>query len=540
MFKEISHVATSWASASIDKLSNTASIELSGYSVAGGIVGRMRGGSIKGTRETGHEEKLVTTSGAVVISFTNAGGIVGEAIRDGSYSNITIENAEVESSSIYGIGIINGSITAETELSNVRGSVDWTNSPYDAEGENKDSSFAGININSTNIKGDILLDLAGTLSANLKLSGVGLGVSSSGGIVGYASSTISGTHDPNVAANCNYPIYINNCNIDASYVGFATSTFSGGIVGIASGRKYSTEKNYSILIKDCISNADISGFILLSYGGGIVGYLNNATIWNCTYTGSKIVESFYEDLMNNHSISDWLGSAGALLNALSVPYVMGGITGYMESGYVRNCSAGDWGSIDGIVSMSIGYRVAGGIIGVMAGGLLGADTLSFIVNSSLVWAVSGVSGGIVGVMNGGAFETSNYTPLSILTDLIGSISGNSADVTSASSLPLGSNFKGFMINSPSAFVIGNISGGIIGLYNSGKNDVTGAINLGTVSTSLFFALSGSKTVSTFLVKATDKLASLTGWIGNLINGTEEDVKNIEKMLKILRRNLKNM
>ena len=510
----------------------TFGLSIKGYAVGGGIVGRLSRGDV-----------LSSENHAKVISLSNAGGIAGEVINTSGKSNITdCHNYGV----VQGVGILNGEFTVHL---NVEGQVSTSNEQNYKELEDAYSGgnmynflTNGLNASQNTANNNLIVDLTTILVGFLKCS-ISLGTSSSGGIAGYVYCNRAGVKTSN---NITYHVRIEDCSSDEyCNIGYFTSMFVGGIAGVVEGHSDSTYS--SILIKNCHSASALKAYSICSFAGGIVGYLAyGTTLEDCYYHGHYL--GYFSDLFVKSqydwtSKEFWKEAFGTLLNTFAIPYIMGGVVGYMQDGHIVNCNTGKLTSISNFgedfktwASIVLGFRVAGGLVGVMRGGVFEAavtenNPLGIIYNTAIVLCPTGVAGGAFGVLNGGHMvtaggKTSIYENLFNLLDTY-TQKKSQDDSTSFFGVMfdlIKQFFQGYIVNMFTGIVMGYVSGGVVGLYNQGGNQgsnqniLSGLINLGTTtnSFSLILALMGLVTAK---VEEGDNAKSyaLTTFIKNISN-----------------------
>ena len=453
-----------------------AGFEIDGYSVAGGIVGRMIYGELNGKTETGEGSSI--SNSANITSNYSAGGIVGEILNKGISDSTSAHITNVTSSGmIYGLGAIRVDIRGSARV----------------VGE---SSF--------NTLKDIFSDLVGsqfgldpTFIANIA---AGLTHSNAGGIVGYAMVE-------NTSRNIDH-IVIENAT-STGKVGSNLATFSGGIVGLVSNKSKG-----NVSIKNCTSNASLLGYLVRSFAGGIVGFLEGATIEDCQYNASLIAlfETLFGDSApSGKDIGEEVASffTDFALSMLGVPNVIGGIVGYMNSGYIYDCKTASDSSEFFLPGVLLGVRVSGGIVGVMAGGTVQANSIIF--NNNIVMSLYGIAGGIIGVISGNNARLNTFgRHLSVASIIEGvekyldNSGGNMSGFEEAFNTIFGGldnegnplNGAGIMVNGPTGMVVGFISGGIIGFFDKAQySEFTGAFNFGRVYSNIAMIFSASEVIS---------------------------------------------
>lgn len=502
---------TIYSSASIG-----ATFSVYGYSVTGGIVGRMYYGTIDGTGES--DDDYTISNSASITASSSAGGIVGEVlVSESDGSDKVIINHVQNTGYVSAVSVFNISATVSAGTT-IRDTY------------NIDSSFSKYYDKTTSLSSAISL----LLDAGLY---IGFKTSNAGGIAGYVYSATGSSTTTAV-------VTISDCSNTATMVGGILSTFVGGIVGISADASSSEH----IQITNCNSTSSLLGYSLRSFAGGIVGYTNYTTVKDCTvgslsmiiissdgsttniFTALANAVSGKEDDENTEAVlTNFLTSLSALS---SVPYIVGGVVGYVQNGYIVDCSTA--------MGMNVGLRVAGGIVGVMAGGIL--ESTGIMANESVVIAISGIAGGIVGLMRGGAISTSYSTKISTLfSSLLSNVSDLLSGDLSLSSLA--SQISGIMMNSATGVIIGNVSGGIIGYYEhmvsitnnveSDDPELAGVVNLGSVFSGIGMILSSNSVASVASVSdsLTDALNGSASAISDAFSSVKDWVStNVDKFL----------
>ncbi len=467
-----------------------------GYSVTGGIVGKMQYGTLNGSGAT--EGEYTIFNNASIEANSSAGGIVGEVIvtqTDGSkkVNIINVKNTgDVKSLSTF----------------DLRADVDAHSTIY----AGYDSSYVK--------ESTTLVDML--LKADFYIT---LKESKAGGIVGYVYSSISSSVSGAV-------VTIKDCVTDADIIGCILSTFVGGIVGLSA----DATLNEHILISNCEASASFLGYPLNSFAGGIVGYSNYTKIINCE-TGSWSAISIIsgnnrttlteklEEYMGNSDEDEVAKSVIDLFTAaetfLSTPYIFGGIVGYLQNGLVQDCNTN--------VGLMMASRVAGGMIGVMAGGVL--KSTKIMINQSAVYALSGIAGGIVGLMRGGAISTEiSLQNANVISEFVGMLKEIIFDGGTIDDYLLENN-NGIIINSVTGIILGYSSGGIIGYYEhmdtvkydkiiNEDPELAGVINLGTAASGVGMLFAANKVAESSggsIVEDVNWLTKLGKWVSNTVD-----------------------
>jgi len=480
-----------------DSLSIGGTFSSYGYSVTGGIVGRMQYGTLDGTGEEVGEYTI--SNNASIEASSSAGGIVGEVIvteTDGS-KKVNIINVK-DTGDVYGLSTLN--ISADL---NVKTTLDPTYSyNYVKEEAN-------------------LVDLL--LEADFYIS---LKESRSGGIVGYVYSSTGS----NVSGAV---VTIDKCVTDAEVIGGILSTFAGGIVALCA----DATLNEHVVISSCESSASYLGYPLKSFAGGIVGYSNYSTIIDCktgSWSAISIISGntktsltdMLEDLFDNEDEEDTAEETISFFTLaetfLSTPYILGGIVGYLQNGLVQDCS-----TETGIMMAS---RVAGGMIGVMTGGIL--KSTGIMINQSVVYALSGIAGGIVGLMRGGVIDTGisleNSDILSKIVDIFKNLITGDTLIESLEEVNAES---GLIINSATGIIMGYCSGGIIGYYEhmdtystgnvlTEEPELAGVFNLGSAVSGIGMLFATNKVAESSSSNITEDgnwLTNMGKWLSNTID-----------------------
>lgn len=451
-----------------------------GYSVAGGIVGRLIYGKLMGDYGRSEEETEQNPYGrilnnATITSNYSTGGVIGEILNtELTYSDkksVLVSGVE-NTGSVQGVGAImmtggiGSTLVGEMDLESLKEAM------FDLVG----SLFSD---------NDFLVEAAG-----------GLKQANAGGIVGYILSDNLRNPSPFVTIDNCASVHYNTNGIHSSpVVGSALATFSGGIVGLAHGGV-----STNIVISNCESNNTLQGYLIRSFAGGIVGFLDGATVVDCTYSASLL--SQLSTLLNigedtgpsNEEISSGIGDfLKAFSSVLGIPNVAGGIVGYSNSGTVKDCAVSSFNVTDGgiydkissfVPGIIMGVRVAGGICGIAAGGEFVSDTIMY--NNNMVYALYGIAGGLFGVLAGAEIDSfgGNLSLTSVFDEFLKTFikedENNDSGVDISTEDPAGSFERGFnkifggsdesgagiMVNGITGFVFGYISGGIIGYYDS--------------------------------------------------------------------------
>lgn len=455
---------------------NRFNVATEGYSVAGGLVGRMIYGNLQG--DEGQEDgNNLADNNASVFSNYSAGGIVGEILnlKSAGFKTSSISNMRNEGS-IYAVGTIVYNI--ETEFgaeARIIGESSWQQLFDVVKGLSGD---AGANFD---VK--LLLDGAATFSTAL-----------AGGIVGYVMANGNpGGSSPVVT--------ISGCS-SSGEIGSPLATASGGIAGLVSNSSGKNDKQ--VLITNCSSTASLKGYIVRSFAGGIVGYLDVGTITDCVYSGTvmtelqKIIDGTGEGEVGNQIMNLIKDTAHFLIG---IPNVAGGIVGYVQNGKITDCNTSTLGLV-------LGMRVAGGIVGVAAGGTYSSNSVMY--NNGFVIALYGIAGGIFGTVAGRNVQINSFGDDLSLVRLIeivldinkqGSGSSSETDGTQKGAEEDPDDYVGFieetfgpgsgvMLNGPLGIVVGYVSGGIVGYYDDSYSDrLHGLINLGRVYSSMLLIIS---------------------------------------------------
>ena len=470
-----------------------------GYTVAGGIIGRLINGEVgvinvnldnQNNNDENNLQNKVTNNAVINVYGDSGGGIAGEIFVTRTDELTALANVHIKNAYNYGHVEVYGTPALSV---NGEGDLDYDDCLEDLwNGEVLDgNSIFGLSL--PEVSAGTNFDFAVGFESMFKFS-VMMNDASAGGIVGNIVVTGTSSKDKN-------HVLIEDCLSGDVHVGSLLATFSGGIVGISSG-EYS-KLNNSVIVQNCNSSSTNRGFILRSFAGGIVGYLKNTTVKYCTYE-SRMMDTLFsviEEGDDGKSFVDNLKSTfsdfASLESYVSVPYIHGGIVGYMESGFVNTCNTE-------LLSTILAVRIAGGIVGVAGGGIIKSDSVMY--NGALVITLfNGVAGGIVAVLDGAELITIGEN-LSI-SAIVKNIVTNMPDIIETCGkvdsiedffdafltviLDACNNstdkdkMKGFMINLPT-IVSGYVSGGIVGYYQSSVNtQISGMINLSSVVSSLF-------------------------------------------------------
>lgn len=492
-------------------------------STAGGVVGKLMCGSLLGLdgKDKGNEDyykhSKFEINGYKVISSESSGGVVGKiALLKGNNKSAEIKNITVGSTMTirtyavvtFSAGAGAGAGASGTAgLQNVEVGLDL--------GKNFEAGKLSNVVAQINTEVGLSLD---TLEMFVSFA-VGLSKSSVGGVVGqikYLSSSY-GREAKDVV--------IDGCTSNAE-VGEIFSTYVGGIVGLVS-EDASASQNTHTVIKNCESDSLLLGYFLKSFAGGIVGYLNHGTVYKCK--SSSVFGNLVDQLAGLCGNTSKFGTvlknileSGLLI--LGTPNISGGIVGYCEDGEVRACNTGKMTLIgeDGSVSFKdwktnitfiVGWRVAGGIVGVASRGTFTPQTwaneedmegnqFGIMSNNGIVWSLSGIAGGLFGVVCGGdaeivGYQAQNYSIsqflVKLVTEVVDKMTGDSSwsDLGNAIAEAFGKNGEcGLLINHYFGTIMGNIAGGIVGYYDTssiGSNnneDLSGCLNFGRVYTNL--------------------------------------------------------
>ncbi len=473
------------------------------YSSVGGVVGKLLKGDLEGTN---------STFGRVnVISNESAGGVVGRVYQSASSYGVTIKDFTLPKTiNVYAGGIVSftigGKAVFESEVSSVLS--------YDS----LTKYFANT---------DGLVNLSG--SELYVWLGLGLSKSSAGGVVGTVNYLLNNTSDKEF-------VRIENCSTNGG-VGSAFATYSGGIVGLVS---ETTSTNTHTVITGCTASAILRGYILKSFAGGIVGYLNHGTVYNCTFAGSfgnlfsNLGQIFSSNSDDASTVVSFLSKLADVV--LGVPNISGGIVGYCEMGEVRASNTKSFTNTSGgfsfDISLIIGYRVAGGIVGVATGGLFtpqkwkdnvvgGEAEFGVMSNNGIVYSLAGISGGLFGVVCGGndtqivGYQIPDYSISEAVVKIIASIVNSFDEKNEATFFDLLkeklglSDDTGLLINNYFGIVMGQIAGGIVGYFDTNSVDKTylsGCFNFGRVYTnlmSMFTAFSVMKSMTSMSTNLSD-------------------------------------
>lgn len=462
---------------------NRFNIAVEGYSVAGGLVGRMVYGSLQGDEGETDGNNLADNY-ATIYSNYSAGGIVGEILNiksaGGKTSTISKMRNEGDINAlatiVYNIGT---DFNADTR---VVGESNW---------QRLFEVVSGLAGNaSANFNVQLILEGAATLSTAL-----------AGGIVGYvmANGNPGGTEAVVTISECS----------SSGIVGSPLATASGGIAGLVSNS--SGRSDGQVLITNCNTTSYLQGYMVRSFAGGIVGYLDVGTITDCVYDGALngLIEGLIDGVGDGSDfgtqIMDFLKNTGSSL--IGIPNVAGGIAGYVQNGTITDCNTSTLGLV-------LGMRVAGGIVGVAAGGSYSSNSVMY--NNGFVIALYGIAGGIFGTVAGRNVQINTFgdnLSLTKIIDIIMNINKNdsessggtgetqegveeSADESVGFIEELFGAGSGAMVNGPLGIVIGYVSGGIVGYYDSSFTDrLHGLINLGRVYSNLLMIISAGEVIN---------------------------------------------
>lgn len=505
--------------------------------VAGGVVGKLISGNLEGDynkQVDGTYPKGTEYTGdfkfgqAGIYSTESSGGVVGKILYSGN--SVSIKNIEVGNKiSVYSAGTISLVVKSQT-YTYVSTGVSTNFDDVFKKGLKEDMKAV--------IDADSIAKIENTYLYGI--AGLGLSKSSSGGIVGYIKYQSSSSTNEELIA-------VSDCATHGS-VGSVLATYVGGIVGLISD---TSGLNKHTMIKNSTSSSLLRGYLLKSFAGGIVGYLNTGTIYKCnSYASfsdaSETIKNMFNlgspnEATNNDNWKTFLESFASIL--IGIPNISGGIVGYCEGGVVRACSTGecDLEAFDFGLSFVLGVRVAGGIVGVAAGGTFTAQEIKTIEkdgkqveeyefgimqNNGIVYSLYGIAGGLFGVVSGASveivgYQNSNFRIADILgntVSLASSAMSNGWDgfeetFTNQCKNMLGLNDSsielGLLINNYLGIVFGQVSGGIVGYYDTNnmstisKKALSGCINLGRVYSNIMSAWASVKTMASMLYFSKD-------------------------------------
>lgn len=403
---------------------NNASITVNGTSAAGGIVGYGDAGGLK--------LKKVSNTGAVLANGQGsdsiyAGGIAGHTIGSVTMNDedTVISNSAAVTvnggATVYAGGIVGGigNTAVFSDSTNNSGAVS-INAP------SATGTYAGGLFGAAGAVTNPDFSIAFVNTATVTNNG-GTNVHT-GGIAGYAASTVTWTKE-----------YTNATNVTATG---SQNVYTGGFIGYAAGGI--VLNNPAVDAYQNTAHIQASGGTSV-YTGGIAGYDAGGSISNASFTGAI----------------DAVGSADVYT---------GGIAGYEAGGSILSSQAGNASVIPTIISDG----TIGGIAGYLDGTINNAIVKSIRLKATLEGGViGGIAGNAQGTINGayaGDAESSDYNSLTIETAVKNPAAG--ADNVTAGGL-VGINDKALTLTNSQAARVGLIT-------ESGKSGYT----LGTVAGNL--------------------------------------------------------
>ena len=259
--------------------------------------------------------------------------------------NHTIYNLTIKETYIKYAGLFGNVDSEDSEFKNIKfvgGEIQ-----IDSDNTFLVTSYVGFLVGYINGKGIDNCSSTGDVTVTISSSSFSSAVA--GGLVGYASSSISNCYATgDIIATASYSSshvgglvgsansFISNCYATGDVTATASDSYyssyscAGGLVGA----------NYFSSINDCYATGGVTATASSSYAGGIVGYASSSPISDCYATGDVTATS-------SHSST-----------------FVGGLVGYTDSSFssftISNCYA--TGDVTAISSDSY-YSCAGGLVG---------------------------------------------------------------------------------------------------------------------------------------------------------------------------------
>ena len=303
--------------------------------------------------------KNVTLSDIYVYGTRYIGGVVGENTALGTIADCKVLGGTVETDG--GLNDINAGGICGTNNGALEGTF-YNGANVTASNSNA-YTYAGGIVGWTGIAVQLTAENAGNISSNSGYDSVSATKSFSGGLIGYADSTVS---------------ISNSCNLGtiSSSSSFYSVTFSGGLIGYAFRTVTITDSSNIGNTTACGSN---------SYSGGLVGCTDSTVIVTSSYNTGSIV-------------SAW--KAGGYCTVSS----SGGLVGQASyNSTITDCY--NTGNIS-----SVNYEsYSGGLVG--SGGVFYEDSTVTVTNCYNTGNISSYpySGGLVGLACSTVNATNSYT-----------------------------------------------------------------------------------------------------------------------------------